>query len=376
MDGGAHPAMTEAANGLRKLAFSLLPALALLIAILVTTAPAAAADEPVTIRFGFANVGVDNRQFSGGNAIATAHAEHYIENELKDLPNVKVEFFFFKGAGPAVNEGFANGQLDFASQGDLPQVIARANGLKTRILAAGGAHGPMYLATPPDSDIRAVKDLQGRKVAIFRGTNNHLAAVKVLAANGLTERDLQGINMDEPSANAALATHNIDAAFGNYGLLMLSDQGLAKIIYSTKGDNPAFERQSTLIAADSFVSAHPDLTQRVVTAIVKASYWSSQEENREALFEIWSRTGRPASVYRADFADQSLKYRNTPLLDDYIIAQYRIQGLQAKDYGLVRRTVSVDGWFDPQFLNVALKQLGLEHYWTPYDADGKPQGGS
>jgi sulfonate transport system substrate-binding protein len=234
----------------------------------------------------------------------------------------------------------------------------------------------MYLATPPDSDIHTIKDLKGRKVSIFRGTNNHLAAVKVLAANGLTERDLQGINMDEPSANAALATRNIDAAFGNYGLLQLAEQGLAKIVYTTKGDNPAFERQATLIAADSFVVAHPDLTQRVVTAVVKAAYWSSQEENREALFAIWARTGRPASVYRDDFADQTLKYRNTPLLDEYLITQYRIQGQQAKEYGLLRREVSVDGWFDDRFVNTALKQLKLEHYWTPYDANGKPQGGS
>jgi sulfonate transport system substrate-binding protein len=349
--------------------------LLLLISLLALT-PLARADEPVTIRFGFANVGVDNRQFSGGTAIATAHAEHYVENELKDLPGVKVEWSFFKGAGPAVNEAFANGQLDFASQGDLPQVIARANGLKTRILAAGGAHGPMYLATPPDSDIRTIKDLKGRKVAIFRGTNNHLAAVKVLAANGLTERDLQGINMDEPSANAALATRAIDAAFGNYGLLLLAEQGLAKIVYSTKGDNPAFERQATLIAADSFVVAHPDLTQRVVTAIVKAAYWSSQEENREMLFEIWARSGRPASTFRDDFAGETLKYRNTPLVDEYLITQYRIQGQQAKQYGLLRREVSVDGWFDDRFLNAALKQLKLEHYWTPYDANGRPQGGS
>ena len=103
------------------------------------------AAEPVIIRFGFANVGVDNRQFSGGTFIATAHAGHYIENELKDLPAVTVEYAFFKGAGPAVNEAFANGQLDFASQGDLPQIIARANGLKTRQLAAGGAHARCIL---------------------------------------------------------------------------------------------------------------------------------------------------------------------------------------------------------------------------------------
>jgi sulfonate transport system substrate-binding protein len=68
----------------------------------------ARADEPLTIRFGFANVGVDNRQFSGGNFIAAAHAEYYIETDLKDLPGVKVEYAFFKGAGPAVNEAFAN----------------------------------------------------------------------------------------------------------------------------------------------------------------------------------------------------------------------------------------------------------------------------
>jgi hypothetical protein len=35
----------------------------------------------------------------------------------------------------------------------------------------------------------------------------------------MTERDFQGIDMDEALANAALATRNIDAAFGNYGIL-------------------------------------------------------------------------------------------------------------------------------------------------------------
>jgi sulfonate transport system substrate-binding protein len=344
---------------------------ALLATLAATTV--ARADEPVTIRFGFANVGVDNRQFSGGNFLAVAHAEQYIENELKDLPGVKIEYAFFKGAGPAVNEAFANGQLDFASQGDLPQIIARANGLKTRQLAAGGAHAPMYLAVPPDSDIHTIKDLKGRKVALFRGTNNHLAAVKVLAANGMTERDFQGINMDEASANSALATRNIDAAFGNYGVLLLAEKGLARIAYSTKGQDAAFERQSTLIAADSFVSNHPDLTQRVVTAVVKAAYWSSQEQNREALFDIWARSGRPTSVYRDDFANQSLKYRNTPLIDDYLINAYRVQAQQAKEYGLIRREVSVDGWFDAQFLNVALKQLNQQHFWPHYGADGKSE---
>jgi sulfonate transport system substrate-binding protein len=334
---------------------------------------AAQGAKPLVIRFGFANVGVDNRQFSGGNAIAVAHAERYFEKELADRPEIKIEYFFFKGAGPAVNEAFANGQLDFASQGDLPQIVARASGLRTRQLAAGGSHAPLYLAVPIKSELRSVKELKGRKVAIFRGTNNHLAAVKVLAANGLSERDLQGINMDEASTNAALATGNIDAAFGNFGLLLLEQQGLVKIVYTTKGDNPAFERQSTLIADDGFVTKHPDITQKIVTALVKAAHWASQEENREPFFEISARSGRPAAAYRADFSGQTLKYRNTPLIDDYLIEQYRTQARQAKDYGLIRREVSIDGWFAPEFLQLALKQLDLETYWPRYDASGKAQ---
>jgi sulfonate transport system substrate-binding protein len=200
--------------------------------------------------------------------------------------------------------------------------------------------------------------------------------VKILAANGLTERDLQVINMDEASTNAALASKNIDAAFGNYGLLLLADQGLARIIYTSKGDNPAFERQSTLIAAESFIDRHPDVTGRVVKAIVKAAYWSSQEPNREALYEVWAKSGRPVSIYRTDFADQPLKYRNSPLLDDFIVAQYRTQARQAKEYGLIRRDANLDGWFVTQFLDAALKDLHLQNYWTRYDAEGKPVGGA
>jgi len=343
---------------------------------LLLLAPAAVAQEPVTIRIGFASVGIDNRQFAGGSSAAIAHANRYVEDEFKTDPAIKVEWFFFKGAGPAVNEAFANGQLDFAIQGDLPQVIGRASGLKTKILLASGAHAPTYLAAAAGADVKSVKDLKGRKVSIFRGTNNHLAAVKVLAANGLSERDLQVINMDEASTNAALASKNIDAAFGNFGLLLLADQGLASIVYTTKGDNPAFERHSTLIATEAFVSKRPALTARIVKALVRASWWSSQEENRDEVFSIWAKSGRPVTAYKADFADQPLKYRNSPLIDDSIVAHYRYQAQQAKEYGLIRRDVSVDGWFTPQFLDAALKELGLETYWTRYGADGKPAGGS
>jgi sulfonate transport system substrate-binding protein len=350
----------------------LLIAVAAIAGSLLGLAPQRAAAEPLTVRIGFASVGADNRQFSGGSSASVAHSEHYVEQELRDLPDVKIEWSFFKGAGPAVNEAFANNQLDFAIQGDLPQIIGRANGLKTKILMASGAHAPIYLAVPAGSPIRKVADLRGRKVSIFRGTNNHLAAVKVLAGYGLQEKDVQVINMDTATTNAALTSRDIDAAFGNFPLAGLVDKNIAEIIYTTKGDNPAYERHSTLIGQEAFITAHPDVTQKIVSAIVRAARWSSDEANREAFFEISARSGFPASGYQFDFKDQELKYRNSPLIDASIIESYRFQARQAKEFGLLRRNVEIDGWFDRSFLDKALKEQGLAGYWQEYGADGKP----
>lgn len=340
----------------------------------VLLAPLQVSAEPLTVRIGFATIGVDNRPFAGGSSAAIAHAERYLETALKDEPDVKIDWFFFKGAGPAVNEAIANGQLDLAYQGDLPSVIGRANGLKTKILMATGAHAPMYLAVPPGSTIASVKDLRGKKVSIFRGTNNHLAAVKVLAGYGLSERDLQIINMDTATTNSTLASKDVDAAFGNFGLVMLEDQGRAKIVYTTKGDNPAFERQAAILVTESFEAKNATLVGKIIKALVQAARWSSDEANREAAFEIWAKSGTPASVFRYDYAQQELRYRNSPLIDPFLIDQYRVQAKQAKEFGLVRRDVDVSGWFEPRYLEQALKDLDLESYWTRLGTDGKPLG--
>ena len=332
------------------------------------------AAERVTIRIGVASVGIGGRQFFGGSPGGTMHANHYLEDEFRSDPNIRIEWSFFRGAGPAVNEAIANDQLDLAYQGDLPSIIGRANGLKTKILAASGAHVPIYLGVPPDSDIHGVKDLKGRRVAIFRGTNGELAFDKVLAANRMSERDLKVFNMDTATADAALADRQIDAASGDIDLLGLAAQGLATIAYTTKNDNPAYGRRSHILSTDKFQAQHPELIGRIMKAYLKAAQWSSDEKNRDALFALWSKTGIPAEIYRADFAGQALAYRNSPLLDDFAFAQYRTQAAMAREYKLLRRDVEIDGWLETSFLEAGLKELGLEHYWTRYDATGKAIG--
>ena len=324
------------------------------------------------VRYGFASVGANNRPSTGGSVAGLAYSKGYIEQEFADLPNVRFEWIFFNGAGPTVNEAFASERIDFGSQGDLPQLIGRASGLKTTLLVGSGSHAPSYLGVTASSDIKSIIDLKGRRVSIFRGTNVHIVAVKVLAANGLSERDLQVINMDSATTSAALVANQIDAAFGTYDLLHLERQGVAKIIYSTKGDYPAFERHGTILAREAFVAENPAIVQRVVNGFVRAAHWSSQEENRDALFDVWANSGIPAAIYREDFAGQALAYRNSPLLDPFLIEHYRSQAEEARAFGLLRHQVDIDGWFNTRFLDAALQASELKNAWAAYGPDGKP----
>ena len=90
---------------------------------------------------------------------------------------------------------------------------------------------------------------------------------------------------------------------------------------------------------------------------------ASDEANRDALFALGKerralRVLPPSSTSRtcATAADRRLHHR--PLQG----------GGGRRAQALIRREVSVDGWFDDRYLKQALRTQGLEHYWTRHDA--------
>jgi len=343
-------------------------------ALLATALAASAQAAPDTIRIGVATAGGGDPVTWGGSPGGVARANNWLEEEFK-ASGIKVEWLFFKGAGPAVNEALSNKQIDFAYQGDLPSIVGRSNGLKTKVLLVSGARNNLYLVTPTQSAIQSIKDLKGRTVSIFRGTNGHLVAINVLAADGLAERDIKGVNLDTGSAQAALVSNGVDAAFGGYEWFKVRDQGLAKVVYSTQGRDPALTRQAALLVRSEFEQANPAEVQRVVDVFVRAAHWSSEEKNRDELFRIWARSGTPVASWTAEFDKQPLAQRNSPLADDFIVARYKAVVGDALKLKLIRREVTVDDWFDTRYLKAALKKQGLEGYWNASDAKGQPKGG-
>lgn len=327
-----------------------------------------------TIRLGVAQPAIGNPPGFYGSSISIAHAKGWIEQEFS-RDNIKVEWFFFKGAGPAVNEALANKQLDFAFQGDLPAIVAKAAGIKTKLILATGVRSNIYLAVPPDSPIQSVKDLRGKRVAIFKGTNAQLPINRLLEAHGLAEKDLRALNLDTAAGKAALATKDIDALFGGLDLISLRLNGTARIVYSSKGDSPIFTRQGHLLVTEEFATTHPALTQRVAKAVVQTARWASDDLNRDEVFRIWARTGFPYEVWKEDYDGEPLRVRFNPQFDPFLVARYKDAVEQAYKFKLTRSRFNVDDWIDTRFLKAALSELKLETYWPVYQANGKITGG-
>lgn len=326
--------------------------------------------EAEVLRIGVASAGGGDPVTFSGSPLSLLRNQQLLEKAFAGT-DTQVEWYFFKGAGPAVNEALSNRQLDFAYEGDLPQVVARANGLDTKLLAAIGVRSKVYLAVPKGSDIKSIEDLKGKKVALFRGTNGQLVAINLLAAHGLTERDLKVINLDTGSTLAALASKGVDAGFGGRELFKLRDEGLVDLIYVNPENDARYTRQTALVVRGEYEKAHPQQTQKVVDTLVQAAKWASDDANRSAVFNEWAKTGEPLTSFQADFNNVALRDVASPLVDDFVRGRYALVAQQALDEKLIRRPVNIDGWFDTRYLDHALQTQGLANYWTAYAADGK-----
>jgi len=103
----------------------------------------AQADELKEIRIAVPDLSAGT-QHSGGGVVDVLRQQQIFEKAFADQ-GIKIQWNFFKGAGPVINEAFANGQVDLAYLGDLAAIIGKSNGLDTRLLSASARGVKHYL---------------------------------------------------------------------------------------------------------------------------------------------------------------------------------------------------------------------------------------
>ncbi|GAB3046402.1 ABC transporter substrate-binding protein [Acinetobacter apis] len=302
---------------------------------------------------------------AGSGVVDVLYTKHWIEQEFAK-EHIQVEWHFFKGAGPAINEALANQQIDFAFLGDLPPIIGKAGGLDTQLLVPTARGLTNYLVVRQDVKVNNLQGLKGQRVGLLRGTADELSFVAALHSQGLTTKDVRLVNLDFNAVNAALAAQKIDASWGGSRFFALRDRKIVQLPLSTRQLNGAGASQGIFLGTTAFIQKHPQETQRVVNQVVKGLAWLSEDKNKVPQIAIFfTQSGYPASVYAQELNNVNLKFLYSPLFDAYYLGQLEEKIKLAHSQGLIRQPLDLKPWVNPTFVQHAISTLKLELFWTP-----------
>lgn len=305
------------------------------------------ADELKEIRIAVPDLSAGT-QHSGGGIVDVLRDQQIFEKAFADQ-GIKIQWSFFKGAGPVINEAFANGQVDLAYLGDLAAIIGKSNGLDTRLLSASARGVKQYLGVVPGSGIKTLQDLKGKRVAIFRGTATQLSFDAALASVGLSEKDVKVINLDFNAAVAALAAKQIDASWGSSGLTALQAKGLAELPLNTKDLGGAGSVQSVLVGTGKFVDGHPEAVAKLLKAQQQAVEWLTQDSNKDAYVQLVSGLASyPPVILTQDLKDQNLSEVFPSTLDPLFLENLQGKVDLAAQQKLIRKPFKVNEWVVPE----------------------------
>ncbi len=268
--------------------------------------------------------------------------------------------------GPLINEGFSGKRIDFASYGDFPAAIAVAGGVPLRIVAPVGQGQDVYLIVRKGLAAKSLADLKGKRIALHRGRPWELPFSKLVDSSGLKLDDFKIVNINPAATPAALESGSVDAAVLLSDGLLLEQKGIARVIWSTRQAPPDWRMRAELFARKDFVDAHPDLTQIVVEAFVRAAAWSSDEAHKAEVIHNAARGAMPEEIVARDYANSNIPWRErfSPIFSPALRAHYRSVADYAFDRGLIRSKVDADALLDDRFVKQALKDLKLESFWS------------
>lgn len=279
---------------------------------------------------------------------------------------VKLAFFPVSTAvgGPLINESFAAKRIDFAGYGDFPALIAKSGGVDIRAITSSGPGNNAYLIVRNGLNATSIEDLKGKSLAIHRGRPWELTLAKLLDSKGLKLDDFKIYNLNPQAAYSALAAGKVDAVFTLSEAILQEDKGAGKIIWSTT-QNPDWKMRTGIFARTAFTHDHPELTQSVVNAFIKAAHWAAQPENRQAYLELASRGNNPTSVVERDLANKGGEWRDnfSPVIDRTFVSHFDDVSKYTFDNKLVQNQVATRDFVDPRFINAGLNELGLTGFW-------------
>jgi sulfonate transport system substrate-binding protein len=237
--------------------------------------------------------------------------------------------------------------IDFGSTAGSAALVARING--NPIKAVYVYSGPEWtaLVTRPDSGIKSVADLKGKRVAVTRGTDPHVFLVRALAKAGLSEKDVKLVLLQHGDGRAALDRGDVDAWAGLDPIMASAEIEHGDVLFYR---DRAANTPGILNVREAFAKEQPDAVRKVLASYETARLWSlAHPDDLKAILVKVTKLPPPIIARQIDQRTDLSQSRIGEAQRQSILAA----GLALKDAGVLPATTDVkaalDGLIDASF---------------------------
>ena len=273
---------------------------------------------------------------------------------------LELEIVDFPGGAKSL-QALVGGSADFAAGSFEHLLRLQAKGKSLRAVALLARYPAMVLALSnrTASSYRDWPDLKGKKIGVTApGSSTHLFLNRVLSLHGMKPDDVAVIGIGaSASAVGALRRGDIDGLVHLDPVIhALEDAGDIRVLVDTRTEDGARSvyggayHASCLYATSAFIEAHPNTTQALVDAQVRALRWlarASVEDIVAAVPEAYY--GGDRAAYASALAKNRAILSPDGRLDD-AGAGHVLEALEALEPALAAARVDIGAAIDNRFV--------------------------
>ena len=239
--------------------------------------------------------------------------------------------------------------VDFGTYGLAAATLGGAAGEPVVIIGAQCNRG-MAVVAGAKSDIKSIKDLAGKKVAILPGSTQEVVILDRLKMEGMSIKDIQPIRVAFSDMPAALERGDIDAYVGaEPGPSISLAKGVGKIVeypYST----PTGSVNMVMTTHESMTKDNPELVKVFLTIHRKATEYAMA--NRAAFVEMAAqKLGQPKPTIEIAAPNVELTW-NT---DADWVTRAKYYGSEMLDKKQIRALPDYTKFIDTSFVSALAK---------------------
>ncbi|MAM58449.1 MAG: sulfonate ABC transporter substrate-binding protein [Salinicola sp.] len=294
------------------------------LALVMSSTSALAEDAPQSIQIGFQKASI----------LTLLKARSTLDQALESR-GIDTEWIEFP-AGPQMLEALNLGSIDFATVGDAPPIFAQAANADLVYVSRTPANPKTEaILVPKDSPIHSVADLEGKSVALNKGSDVNYLVATALASADLEYSQITPRYLKPADARAAFQQGSVDAwaiwdpyyaeAEVNAGARLLTDA------------TDLVPHYSFYLSSRDFAESYPDLVNLFNQQIEAVSQWTSNH-HAEAAKILSSATDLPVPIWQR--AIERTDYGLEPVTDDILTEQQTLADT-FYDIGLIPKEVDV-----------------------------------